>query len=347
MKQQKSQEDIAAERMIMITQLLEPGLDLQRIIQLKKKIAQKHEISYRSVERYHQAYLKGGFEELKPNTSHKRDQSTLPDNYPDLVKQAVILRRECPSRSIKDVIRILELEGTVEVGSLSRSTLQRHIQAAGFGTRQMKMYTNKGAASRRFEKSHRCMLYQGDIKYGPYLPIGKDGSMKQVYLSAFIDDATRYLVAAQFYDNQRVEIIEDTLRSALMQYGKPDAIYVDNGKQYRSEWLRKACAKLDIRLLFAKPYHPEGKGKIESFNRRMNAFLSEAALSKASSLEELNQQLRVWIEEYYHKSPHHSLAGISPETAFRTDSRPLNFLDVAKIKEASTLMARNMRLDWH
>lgn len=71
------------------------------------------------------------------------------------------------------------------------------------------------------------MLYQGDIKYGPYLPIGKDGAMKQVYLSAFIDDATRYLVAAQFYDNQRVEIIEDTLRSALMQYGKPVAIYVD------------------------------------------------------------------------------------------------------------------------
>lgn len=68
------------------------------------------------------------------------------------------------------------------------------------------------------------MLYQGDIKYGPHLPIGKDGAMKQVYLSVFIDDATRYIVAARIYDNQKVDIIEDSLRLAIMHYGKPDHI---------------------------------------------------------------------------------------------------------------------------
>jgi hypothetical protein len=178
------------------------------------------------------------------------------------------------------------------------------------------------------------MLWQGDIKYGPYLPIGKDGVKKQVYLSAFIDDATRYIVCAKFYENQKVDIIEDSLRSALMRFGKPDAIYVDNGKQYRSEWLKKACAKLGIRLLFAKPYHPEGKGKIEAFNRRMDAFLSEAALAKVKTLGELNHLLSVWIEEYYHKNSHYGLGGISPETAFKTDSRPLTFLDIDNIREA-------------
>jgi putative transposase len=119
------------------------------------------------------------------------------------------------------------------------------------------------------------MLFQGDIKYGPYLPIGKGGTKKQVYLAAFIDDATRYIVSAKFYENQKVDIIEDCLRNAVMHCGKPDAIYCDNGKQYRSEWLKNACAKLEIRLLFAKPYHPEGKGKIEAFNRRIDSFLSE------------------------------------------------------------------------
>lgn len=178
------------------------------------------------------------------------------------------------------------------------------------------------------------MLFQGDIKYGPYLPIGRNGAKKQVYLSAFIDDATRFIVAAKFYDNQQVAIIEDTLRTAIMQYGRPDAIYVDNGKQYRSSWLGRACSVLGIKLLFAKPYHPEGKGKIEAFNRRMDSFLSEIALMDVRTLEELNDLLKLWIEQHYHKSPHHGLSGITPEAAFKTDKRPLKFIDMNTLKEA-------------
>ena len=85
--------------------------------------------------------------------------------------------------------------------------------------------------------------------------------MKQIYLSAFIDDATRYVVSAKFYDNQTVDIIEDSLRNAIMSYGKPQKLLTDNGKQYRLEWLKKACNRLGIRLTHCKPYSPEGKGK--------------------------------------------------------------------------------------
>lgn len=187
-------------------------------------------------------------------------------------------------------------------------------------------------------------MFQGDIKYGPYLPIGENGEKKQVYMSAFIDDATRFIVSAKFYDNQRVEIIEDSLRTAIMQYGKPDAIYVDNGKQYRSKWLKTACEKLGIRLLFAKSYHPEGKGKIEAFNRRVSSFLSEAALAKPQTVHELNDMLDLWIQNYYHKSPHASLGKISPEVAFKSDSRALTFLDTNALAYAF-LHAEERRVD--
>ena len=196
------------------------------------------------------------------------------------------------------------------------------------------MYSSKGLASRRFQKPHRGMLYQADIKYGPYLPIGKNGEKKQVYLSAMIDDCTRFIVHAKFYDNQRVDIIEDTLRSAIMRYGKPDALYVDNGKQYTSDWLKKSCAKLEIRLLHARAYHPEGKGKIEIFNKHMDIFLAESALARPKTLDDLNHMLEVWISEYYHKKPHTSLGDISPEIAFKTDSRALTFVEASKLTEA-------------
>ena len=334
MKQSKSPEDTATQRMMLLMPLLEEGLDPGRITELKKRISETHQVSYRTISRYLKAYQASGFAGLKPKSSCRKDAPSLPENYPQILEEAILLRRECASRSVRDIIRILELEGTVAKGALSRSTLQRHLLSSGFGAKQMRLYTTKGAAARRFAKEHRCMLFQGDIKFGPYLPIGKDGAKKQVYLAVFIDDATRYIVAARFYENQKVEIIEDCLRSAVMHYGKPDAIYVDNGKQYRSEWLKKACSKLEIRLLFARPYHPEGKGKIESFNRRVDSFLSEVALARPKTLLELNHLLEVWVGEHYHKSAHHGLGGISPETAFKMDTRPLAFLPAEQVRDA-------------
>lgn len=334
MTKQLNPEETAAVRLQLITPLLDPGLDHQQTVDLKKELCNREHISYRTISRYLDAYLTEGFAGLKPKTSYHQKESKLPPDFPELLEEAIVLRRECPNRSVNDIIRILELEERVEPGILSRSTLQRHMQAKGYGTRQVKLYTKQGTAARRFQKQHRCDLYQGDIKYGPYLPIGKNGESKQVYLSVFIDDATRYIVAAKFYENQKLDIIEDTLRMAIMRYGKPSTIYVDNRKQYRSEWLAKACSRLDIRILHAKPYHPEGKGKVEAFNRRVDSFLSEVALEKPQSLEELNCLLDLWINEHYHKSVHHSLHGISPETAFRTDSHPLNFISAELCAEA-------------
>ena len=158
--------------------------------------------------------------------------------------------------------------------------------------------------------------------------------MVQTYLAAWIDDATRYVVGAGFYANQKTDIIEDTLRQALMAFGQPQAIYVDNGKQYRSDWLRKACAKLGIQLLHAKAYHPDGKGKIERFNRSLDAFLAECALEKPKTLGELNASFRAWLDGTYHKDPHAGLSGMSPETAWRMDTRLVFFPDQDALREA-------------
>ena len=331
---EKSMEDVAAARFEIISPLLDASLDPVLRIEKQKEVSWHCGKSYRTIGRWLKAYQATGFTGLKPRKTCPKAVSALPENYAEILEAAIMLRRECPSRSVRDIIQILELEGIAAKGTLSRSTLQRHLQKEGFGMRQIRLYAKHDAASRRFAKSHRCMLYQGDIKYGPYLPVGKDGQKKQTYLAAWIDDATRFVVGARFYTNQKVDIIEDTLREAILTYGKPEAIYVDNGKQYRSHWLQTACAKLGIKLLHAKPYHPEGKGKIEAFNRRLDSFLAEIALQKPNSLEELNRYLVVWINEKYHKDPHAGLAGVSPETAYLTDKRPLCFPDIAACREA-------------
>src|SRR5690606_12209166 len=117
-----------------------------------------------------------------------------------------------------------------------------------------------------------------DIKYGPYLPIGSGGTKKQVYLVTFIDDATRFVLHAEFYPTLDHVIVEDCLRKAILKYGVPDCVYFDNGKQYRTKWMARTCSKLGIRLLYAKPYSPEATGKVEKFNQTVESFLREAAL---------------------------------------------------------------------
>lgn len=66
MKQKTNPEETAARRMQLITPLLDPSLDAQRIIELKKEICYREDISYRTISRYLDAYHQDGFQGLNP-----------------------------------------------------------------------------------------------------------------------------------------------------------------------------------------------------------------------------------------------------------------------------------------
>ena len=108
------------------------------------------------------------------------------------------------------------------------------------------------------------MLLQGDIKYGPRLPIGKKGAMVQTYLSSAIDDHSRMILSSKFYDNQEELIVEDTFRDAILKYGAFDSCYFDNGSQYIAKQLKLSLAKLSIRVRHAPRKSGKSKGKILS-----------------------------------------------------------------------------------
>lgn len=328
-----AKERSADEKLRMITPLLLPGMDKESLVRAKKEIVDKEGVSYRTLGRYLTAWESSGYEGLKPKPPWNKGKTDIVTNMDVVVAEAIILRTECPQRSVRDIIRILEMEGKIQPRSIRRTTLQDHLFKAGYSAKQVRRINTSGRASRRFQKAHRCELWQSDIKYGPYLPIGENGKPEQVYLCVFLDDCTRFIVSAAFYEKQDAAMVEDCFRQAVMRFGKPDALYVDNGQQY-GKWLSGACKKLGTALLHTQPYDPEAKGKVEAFNRRVNAFLSEMALERPQTLDALNRNLESWINEYYHKSEHRSLGGVSPKTAFAMDQRPLSFPDPQVIREA-------------
>ena len=329
----KTQDKVAEGRFNLIAPLVSDGLDKGRRRDLMGEIAECGGVSERTLQRYVDAWEKGGFEALKPKRGWGRPDSGLGDSFGRVVDAAVELRRESPARSVADIIKILELEGAIPPGSVARSTLQRHLAARGYASSQMRMYVSKGAAARRFRKERRNQLWQTDYKHGPFVPTG-NGGKEQIYLIAWIDNATRYIVNARFYFDQTVGSTEDSLRLAVQKYGVPDSMFSDLGGQFRSARLSQACAKLGIRKLSTKPYSPESNGLAENFNKQIGKFISEAAFKKPSGIAEYNDLLQIWIDEYYHKNPHSGLGGVSPATAFGSDKRPLKFVPAELLRDA-------------
>ncbi|MEW6233645.1 MAG: transposase, partial [Chloroflexota bacterium] len=127
-----------------------------------------------------------GFDGLKPQGKGRAPATAIP---PAILDQAILLRREVPGRSVAQLIQILEWEGRIAPGQVKRSTLQEQLAQRGYSTRHMRLYAATGVAARRYQQRHRNQLWHSDLKYGPYLPIGPQGSKQQVYLITFIDDA--------------------------------------------------------------------------------------------------------------------------------------------------------------
>ena len=330
MENTKTQDEIALERYKIISPILlamEENADKGKIGLMKSEACGQAGVSRKTLARWIDRYTENGFDGLKylSTTVPKR---LIPG---ELVKEAIMLRLEVPSRSVAQIIEILEMEGKAPVGFLKHSTLQDRLREAGYSRAQMKLYQKPGVAARRFARSERNDMWQADAKYGPYLKI--NGKMTQVFFVAFIDDATRYIVHGEFYDRLDQSVVEDCLRKAILKEGLPQRLFFDNGKEFRTKWMQRACAILNIKLIFTAPYSPESKGKIERFNQTLDSFLAEAALKQTTSLYEFNNLFNVWLAECYHNREHAGI-GDTPEIMYKSSRVPLRFLPAETVANA-------------
>lgn len=324
MERERKQE-IAENRLRIITPLLDPAMDRAKHQSIKEAISIQYGINERTIRRWINLYSKLGFDGLMPKQSSRSGKSKLSD---EIIEAAIALRREVPKRSISEIIRILEWEGLAEPGFIKHTTLQDQMSHRGFSSRQMQTYAKDVTSARRFQKPWRNYLWQSDIKYG----ISVNG--KPTYMVCFIDDCTRMIMHSEFYDTLDQSIVQNCFRKALAKYGAPDSVYFDNGSQFRTHWMKRACGKLGIRLLYARPYNPEGKGKQERFNQTVDSFLREAILEKPKDLDTLNTLYNVWMDECYLNVPHSALNGKSPNECFQLDNHELRFLSADTIANA-------------
>ena len=158
--------------------------------------------------------------------------------------------------------------------------------------------------------------------------------MRRTYLLAFIDDATRLVPFAAFYFDQREFQLEQAFKWAVLRYGLPDKIYVDNGKIFVSDHFKLACARLNVQHAHTAPFRPEAKGKIERFMGRIDAFIDEIKLAPSYTLDSLNDTFSVWLTDGYNHQSHASLEGRTPQEVFTADPRPIRPVDQQALHDA-------------
>ena len=265
--------------------------------------------SIATLERWLYAFKKGGLEALVPQGRGDRGRGRNLD--PELRELLCDIRREHPSVSVTLVLRTLRADGRIG-DEVTECTVRRMLAERGLA-RTVEVEAEGGKARLRWEAERPGALWHGDVCHGPTLTL--DGKRTPVRVHALLDDASRYVVALRVASDEREETMLSLFAQALMEYGKCDALYLDNGATYRGAILQLACSRLGITLMHARPYDAPARGKMERFWRRMR----EEALSHighVASLDDVEQKLRTWLARYYQVAPHAGLLGRTPAARF-------------------------------
>ncbi|MDT6939524.1 IS3 family transposase [Brucella pseudogrignonensis] len=140
------------------------------------------------------------------------------------------------------------------------------------------------------------------------------------YLSAILDDYSRYIIAWKLCTSMKVDDVTDTLDLALAASGC-DKVKVehrprllsDNGSCYVASDLGEWLEKYKIDQVHGAPGHPQTQGKIERWHQTLkNRILLENYFFK----EDLEAQIAAFVEHYNHRRYHESLDNLTPADVY-------------------------------
>jgi len=270
---------------------------------------QRTRIAAETIRHWLKRYRAGGFDALMPKPRADRGR---PRKIPeDIAEQLIAIKAAHPKLSVRAVIEQARSTGELpEELELPQSTVHRLLAREGLMRKRSEAPTTLDR--RRFAFARAGELWMSDVMHGPAVTVqGK--VRRKSYLLAFLDDATRVVPYAAFAAAENTATFLPVFKQALMRRGLPERLYVDNGANFRSRHLALVCAKLGVALIHARPYQPQGKGKLERWFRTVRAqLITHLQPEDTANLEALNRRLWAYVEGEYHHAPHRSLEGDTP-----------------------------------
>lgn len=290
-----------------------------------------HRFTWRTIQTWLSRYKKNGITTIESkvrsdkNQSRKVNVSQLAEGIQEVLP---LIKPNKVGRSIKTAVyRALLKKGIFNRSQIAPTTFYRMVRENDLLSQET---CNKHRLS--FAMRYANEMWQADTMYGPAIK-APEGQWKKTYLIAFIDDASRLITHAEWFYHDNTENMIHAFRCAMFKRGKPERVYMDNGSNYKSSEIHKACLRLNIKLSHAPIRDGSAKGKIERFFRGFrDRFLTTEG--DFNSLEDLNERTQAWIEQEYNNKLHRGI-GMIPLDRFNLDvARVVYFSDDEYSEEA-------------
>jgi len=241
------------------------------------EISRMYNISGRTLRRWKSRHKSGGIEGLKPlkpgpkEAKHKVNTKTE--------QRIISLKQKYPHWGAKRIKHQFNLpvHWKTTHNVIKRNGLLIRVKA-------------KPQPCKRFARHHVDSMWQGDTFQFRIHDVGK------VYVTGFNDDCSRYRVKSKAYLKKDADSAVNCLQWTLRNGRIPKQIYLDNGKQFVSKDFKKEAEKYGIKLIFGKPYHPRGRGKIEAYHKALYREL--ISLKKFKSLSDFRKHLWKFDNQY-------------------------------------------------
>ncbi len=252
--------------------------------------------SERSLRRWNRSFKDKGIDGLKPAKTGPRE--AYGRTKQTLINRIISIKGKYPAwgaRRIKYQFNI-PLHWTTVHKILRKNGLLFRIKA-------------KPQPCKRFQRKHVDSMWQGDTFQFRIHGVGK------VYVTGFTDDCSRFRVRSKAYLRKGKEEATNCLRWALRNGRKPRQIYLDNGTQFISRMFKEEAAKHKTRLIFGRPYHPRGRGKIEAYHKVLYREL--ISLQRFSSLSHFRKELWKFDQRYNNWRKQEILGWRTPASVYR------------------------------
>ncbi|HTB22887.1 MAG TPA: DDE-type integrase/transposase/recombinase [bacterium] len=262
----------------------------------------------RCLMRWVAAYRRNGLKGLEDKRGRFRKGKPLASALLESVK---LVRLEFPSFGLRKISAFLaRFKGVKASPGLVRKALD---QAKVPPLEPMARRWRNSPVIRHFERARPGELWQTDIT--SFL---LTRNHQRVYLVAYMDDHSRYVVSWKLAMKQTGVFVQETLLEGVQRFGKPQELLSDQGRQYfawrgKSEF-QKLLVKQGIQHVVSRAHHPETLGKCERFWGTVGTeFWSRA---QPQDLFEAQERLGHFINHYNHFRPHQGIDNAVPADRF-------------------------------
>lgn len=308
--------------------------ELKKQIEAIAKRAHEHpergyeRFKFKTIQEWYYLYRRFGLSALERRVRHDHGKSrSIGEELGELI---VVMKKENPRRSARQIIKELCMAGRILPGELSPSSVYRLLS----GYRQeLSLHQRDTTQKKRFAFAYANACWQSDVSHGPYLGFTGSQKKKKIYLIALLDDASRLIPHIGIFHEENLENFLEVLKTGILKRGIPDRLYLDNASYYRTPLVKTIGARLGMKVIYCTPFSPQKKGKIERFWLRLKReFMSHLRRDQKYTLEELNRLVLTWVEKDYHHEKHTTLKK-TPLVAWTEKSQRIRYPDAEMLEK--------------